>query len=120
MRNIHTKLSPQAQESIGAFHQNIIEELEKCIAENNVVLVGMALNPHVKKAKQLLTKNNIPFVYKEYGGYFSAWKERLAIKLWSGWPTFPQVFVKQTLIGGATDTQKALKTNEIQELLSHE
>ena len=28
------------------------------------------------------------------------WRERLAIKLWSGWPTFPQVFVKGALIGG--------------------
>ena len=55
-----------------------------------------------------------------YGGYFSAWKERLAIKLWSGWPTFPQVFVRQTLIGGASDTYKALEKNEVQELLSNE
>jgi hypothetical protein len=35
----------------------------------------------------------VAHTYLEYGSYFSKWKERLAIKLWSGWPTFPQVFV---------------------------
>ena len=31
-----------------------------------------------------------------------------AIKLWSGWPTFPQVFVDGTLIGGEDLTKAAL------------
>ena len=39
---------------------------------------------------------------------FSEWKKRLAIKLWSGWPTFPQVFVRGTLIGGEELTKAAL------------
>jgi monothiol glutaredoxin len=33
------------------------------------------------------------------------WKKRLAIKLWTGWPTFPQIFHKGVLIGGAKDLE---------------
>ena len=35
-------------------------------------------------------------------------KKRLAIKLWSGWPTFPQVFVRGVLIGGNDETRRAI------------
>ena len=120
MRNTHEKYSPEAENSISEFHKSIIDELQQCVAENDVVVVGMAVNPFVKKARKMLTEKNIPFVYKEYGGYFSQWKERLAIKMWSGWPTFPQVFVRQTLIGGATDLEKALENNTLQDRLKDE
>lgn len=38
--------------------------------------------------------------------------------MWSGWPTFPQVFVNGTLIGGFDDTVKALKDGTFESLLS--
>jgi monothiol glutaredoxin len=43
-----------------------------------------------------------------YGNYFSKWKQRLAIKLWSGWPTYPQIFIDGKLIGGCDDLIKYL------------
>ncbi|MEO7111736.1 MAG: glutaredoxin domain-containing protein, partial [Polyangiaceae bacterium] len=75
----------------------------------DVVVVGMSQNPHVKNVRRALQTAGVTFTYLEYGSYFSAWKQRLAIKLWSGWPTFPQVFVKGVLIGGedATNTEIA-------------
>ena len=66
-----------------------------------VVVVGMAQNPHVKNVRNALKEAKIEFTYLEYGSYFSEWKKRLAIKMWSGWPTFPQVFVRGSLIGGS-------------------
>ena len=120
MRKVHTKIAPNAEKSISEFHMQIIDDLEKCIAENDVVVVGMAVNPFVKKARKLLAAQNISFTYKEYGGYFSSWKERLAIKIWSGWPTFPQIFIRQSLIGGATDLEKLLENNQLDEILKHE
>jgi glutaredoxin-related protein len=68
----------------------------------------MAQNPHVKNVRKALTDAGVAFEYLEYGSYFSAWKERLAIKLWSGWPTFPQVFVRGALLGGEELTKAAL------------
>lgn len=81
-----------------------------------MVVVGMAQNPFVKKARAALEKAGIPFTYLEYGSYFSQWKERLAIKLWSGWPTFPQVFVRGTLVGGFTDVERMIADGSLQKL----
>ena len=80
----------------------------------------MFLNPHVWYVKRALQKEGIDFTYVEYGGYFSQWKKRLAIKMWSGWPTFPQVFVKGTLMGGNKKTQQALQDGSLQKLLSND
>lgn len=112
MRKIlnESKLTPKAQESIKQFHSTVVEEVEQAIQKNEWVIVGMAQNPVVKKARTFLKEKNIPFHYIEHGSYFSMWKQRLAIKLWSGWPTFPQVFHKGVLVGGFTELKLYLKT----------
>ena len=55
--------------------------------------------------------------YLEFGSYFSGWRRRNALKLWTGWPTFPMVFVKGVLIGGATDLERLIKSGELQRML---
>ncbi|HVJ94364.1 MAG TPA: glutaredoxin domain-containing protein [Labilithrix sp.] len=89
-------------------HADTIREIEKAIADNAVVVVGMAQNPHVRTVRKALKEAGIDFRYLEYGSYLSGWKQRLAIKLWSGWPTFPQVYVRGVLIGGTQLTQAAI------------
>lgn len=107
MRKILTdsKINPKAQEAINSFHSSVVNEIEQALQNNEWVIVGMAQNPFVGKARNFLTQKNIPFHYMEYGSYFSQWKQRLAIKIWSGWPTFPQVFHKGVLIGGFKDLE---------------
>ena len=78
----------------------------------------MAQNPHVKNVRKALTEAGIEFEYLEFGSYFSAWKQRLALKLWSGWPTFPQVFVRGTLIGGEDLTKAAIANGTLRSRLS--
>jgi monothiol glutaredoxin len=90
------------------FHCDIVRDVEAAIARSTVVVVGMAQNPHVKKVRKALTDAGVEFTYLEYGSYFAKWRERLAIKLWTGWPTFPQVFVRGVLIGGEELTRAAL------------
>ena len=101
-------IAPEASGKMGAFHADVIAEVKGAIAKDAVVVVGMAQDPHVKNVRKALTEGGIAFTYLEYGSYFSEWKKRLAIKLWSGWPTFPQVFVRGTLIGGAEATRAAI------------
>ena len=48
----------------------------------------------------------MPYKYLEYGNYFSQWRTRLPLKLWTGWTTFPMVFVDGRFIGGATDLNR--------------
>ena len=38
--------------------------------------------------------------------------------MWTGWPTFPMVFVKGTLVGGATDLQALIDSGEFKKMLA--
>lgn len=94
--------------AIASYHRDVLEAVEEAITQHPVVVVGMAQNPFVKRVRRSLDEAGIGYEYLEYGSYLSDWKRRLAIKLWSGWPTFPQVFVKGVLIGGNAETRAAL------------
>lgn len=102
------RIASAALDAITTFHADVIAEIESAIASHDVVVVGMAVNSHVKKVREALDAAGVGYHYLEYGGYLSDWQKRLAIKLWSGWPTFPQVFVKGVLIGGEDLTKAAL------------
>jgi monothiol glutaredoxin len=101
-------VAPAVLSKMESFHADVVHEIQETVRRDHVVVVGMAQNPHVRKARQALDEAGVPYTYLEYGSYFSEWKKRLAIKLWSGWPTFPQVFVNGTLIGGEDLTKAAL------------
>ncbi len=103
------QVRPDALRAITSFHSSVVAEVITAVASNDVVIVGMAQNPVVKKARRALDEAGIKYAYLEYGSYFKGWKSRLAIKLWSGWPTYPQVFVKGKLVGGCDETVKALQ-----------
>lgn len=106
-------VAPEALTKITGYHAETVNEVATTVKGNKVVVVGMAHNPFVKKARGILEKNNIAFKYLEYGNYWSQWKPRLAIKLWSGWPTYPQVFVEGNLIGGYQELHAFLKANKL-------
>ena len=101
-------VAPAALSAMEGFHGDVVREVREAVLRKPVVVVGMAQNPHVRKVRQALDTAGVTYEYLEYGSYFSKWKERLAIKLWSGWPTFPQVFVRGTLIGGEDLTKQAI------------
>lgn len=101
-------IAESARDKMRGFHADVIESIQSAIAKHDVVVVGMAQNPHVKNVRKALGDAGIAFEYLEYGSYFSEWKKRLAIKMWSGWPTFPQVFVKGVLLGGEDLTKAAI------------
>lgn len=111
------RVLPAAAEKMSQRHAETIEEVERAIEKHPVVVVGMAQNPHVRRARKALESAGIDFEYLEYGSYLGEWQRRLSIKLWSGWPTFPQVFVKGQLVGGADQTQAALADGTIKSLL---
>ena len=108
MRRILTapQVDEKAQQAIQKFYPEIVQEIELAIQKNDWVIIGMAHNFYVKKARCFLDGKNISYKYIEHGSYFSKWHQRLSIKLWSGWPTFPQVFHKGQLIGGYTELEK--------------
>ncbi len=107
-RPLHDRYTPHVSETIARFHAEVVDEVREAVASESVVVVGMAQNPFVKKARRALSEAGIQFRYLEYGSYLSQWRRRLAIKMWSGWPLFPQVFVRGVLIGGFDETRAAL------------
>jgi monothiol glutaredoxin len=102
------RIAVEARRRMGDFHADVVRQVQEAVGQSAVVVVGMAQNPHVKNVRKALTEAGIAFTYLEYGSYFAKWRERLAIKLWTGWPTFPQVFVRGVLIGGEDLTKAAL------------
>jgi glutaredoxin-related protein len=114
-----THIHPAIADAIGGSpeHRQTVDEVINAIRQHNVVIVGMRQNPHPKKACQLLDAAGIPYHYMEYGSYFSEWKRRGALKMWSGWYTFPMVFVKGQLVGGCSDMKRLLDSGELARLL---
>lgn len=106
-------ITEPALQKMERFHTDTIEKIRTTVAGTKIVVVGMSGNPHVRRARRALLAAGRPFEYLEFGSYFGGWRERLAIKLWSGWPTFPQVFVDGRLVGGADELQKALAEERV-------
>lgn len=110
-------IHPAIRETIANNHADIVTEVKAAIATNDVVVVGMAQNPVPKQARQMLDAAGIPYKYLSYGSYLSQWRRRNALKMWTGWPTFPMIFVKGVLIGGAADLKKLLDSGELKKML---
>jgi len=111
------RIHPAIRNQIANHHTDIVREVEAAVSTHLVVVVGMAQNPAPKKARKLLEEAGIAFQYLEYGSYFNTWRRRNALKMWTGWPTFPMVFVKGVLVGGAADVQALLSSGELKKML---
>ncbi|MEY2953470.1 MAG: hypothetical protein RLZZ401_1557 [Pseudomonadota bacterium] len=112
-----THIHPAVRDKINDWQQAIVQEVQAAVAAHPVVVVGMRMNPFPRKARAALDAAGVAHHYLEYGNYLSHWRQRNALKLWTGWPTFPMVFVKGTLVGGATDLQKLIASGELKTLL---
>lgn len=110
-------IHPAIRGTIADHHRDIVEEVQRAVDADDVVVVGMAVNPFPKKARKLLTQRGVPFRYLEYGSYLGQWRRRNALKMWTGWPTFPMIFVKGTLIGGAQELGKLAESGELERML---
>jgi len=111
------QIHPAVRGAIANNHADIVQEVKAAIAGNDIVVVGMAQNPMPKKARKLLDQQQLAYKYLEYGSYLGEWRRRNALKMWTGWPTFPMIFVKGVLVGGANDLQKLIASGELTQML---
>ena len=112
---VHSSISSQVGGN--EEYRSVVDKVIQAVEEHDVVVVGMAHNPYPKKARKLLEDNNIVHHYLEYGNYFSQWHLRGALKMWSGWQTFPMIFIKGQLVGGASDLEQLHTSGELAKLL---
>lgn len=108
-----SRIDPAIRDKIASNHRDIVDEVEAAVAAHDVVVVGMKQNPFPRRARRALTAANVAFHYLEYGSYLNTWRRRNALKMWTGWPTFPMVFVRGTLIGGAEDVARLIESGEL-------
>lgn len=107
------QIHPAVRDRIANYNADIVKQVQAAMAANEIVVVGMRQNPFPKKARKILESAGLACQYLEYGSYFGEWRRRLALKMWTGWPTFPMVFVKGVLIGGADDLARLIGSGEL-------
>src|SRR5437773_4029198 len=112
------RIHPAIRVKVADNHADIVREVESAIAANAVVVVGMKQNPMPRKARKALDARGIAYQYLEYGSYLNTWRRRNALKMWTGWPTFPMIFVRGLFIGGASDLEALAASGELNRLLA--
>ena len=112
-----SSIHPAIRAAVASRHAGIVDDVRRAIREHRVVVVGMAQNPWPRMARAALDAAGIAHHDLSYGSYLSQWRRRNALKMWTGWPTFPMIFVKGTLIGGATDLEQLVASGELKRML---
>ncbi len=112
-----THIHPAIRERVARHHEAVVRSVQAAVAQHAVVVIGMSGNPFPRKARKALDAAGIAHHYMEFGSYFSQWRQRNALKLWTGWPTLPMVFVKGQLVGGYDDLKALIDNGECQRML---
>jgi glutaredoxin-related protein len=113
-----TQVHPGIAEKLGGYRKEQIDQVKALIAAHRVVIVGMSQNPFPKRARRLLDSKGIAYEYLGIGSYLSEWRPRLVLKMWTGWPTFPMIFVDGVLIGGFQDLERIVESGELAKTLA--
>lgn len=113
-----SRLHPAIRDFVANHHADVVHNVQAAAASNLILVVGMAGNPFVRRARKLLDAAGLAYHYLEFGSYLSQWRVRNSLKMWTGWPTFPMVFVKGTLVGGASDLDALISSGELKRLLA--
>lgn len=112
------QLHPAIRGRVARLNADLVQQVRDAAATHAVVVVGMGGNPFVRKARRALDAAGIAHHDIDVGNYFGRWRRRNALKMWTGWPTFPMVFVKGMLIGGAAETETLIARGEMARLLA--
>lgn len=112
------KVHPAITEKIASYKKEELDAVKALLAAHRVVVVGMTQNPFPKKARKFLDEKGIPYEYLGIGSYLSEWRRRLVLKMWTGWPTFPMIFIDGVLIGGFQDLVKLSDSGDLTKLLA--
>jgi len=113
-------IHPAIRDKIAGWRVEIVREVQDVVSSHAIVVVGMSMNPFPRKARKLLEAAGLEYTYLGYGSYLSGYRRRLPLKMWTGWPTFPMIFVKGVLIGGANDLERLIASGELKRRLEEE
>ncbi|SOV75071.1 Cg6 protein [Plasmodium sp. gorilla clade G3] len=111
--------SERVEENI-KLSEDIINIIENILNTYNVVLFmkGTALNPYCKYSKQaihILKLNKVKEIHTV--NILDNQQLRNALKIYSKWPTFPQLYVNQKFIGGIDKLQELHDQNKFKDII---
>ena len=106
------RIHPAIRGRISTLNADLVSEVEAVLSANTTVVVGMSVNPSCRRVCTTLEARGLTCRYLEYGGYHTNWRRRLALKMWTGWATFPMVFHQGALLGGAKHLVRFLDSDE--------
>lgn len=113
-----SQIHAAVRERVAGHHAATVNAAREAVASHPVVVLGMAGNPFVRKARKALDAAGIDHFDLDHGSYLSQWRRRNALKMWCGWPTFPMVFIQGQLVGGADDLAALIASGELSNLLA--
>ena len=96
-----SRIHSAIRDKIANHHADIVAEVEAAIAKHHVVVVAWRRTPCQRKRKCSMPQASRTTIWNT--GALNNWRRRNALKMWTGWPTFPMVFVDHVLVGGAED-----------------
>ncbi len=99
--------------------QDIIKKIEKQILDNKLIIYikGTPENPLCGFSAQVIHILNILNLEYSYVNILEHDDIRKNLPLYSKWPTFPQVFYKNKLIGGADIITELYKNKKLELIL---
>ena len=69
-------LHPAIRAKVAGLHADLLAQVQTAVATHPVVVLGMAGNPFVGKARKLLGDAGLAHEYIGIGSYFSEWRRR--------------------------------------------
>ncbi|VWU49441.1 glutaredoxin-like protein [Hepatocystis sp. ex Piliocolobus tephrosceles] len=102
-------------------NEDMIKLIESILKKQKLVLFmkGTALNPFCKYSKQaiyILKLNNVKIIHTV--NILENEDLKKALKIYSNWPTFPQLYVNGKFIGGIDKIQELHDNNELKNILA--
>jgi len=100
--------------------RDIMQEIDKEVKENDILLYmkGSPDQPQCGfsfKVVQMLADIGKPFAHSNI---LADQEKRQALKEYSSWPTFPQLYVKGELVGGCDIVTELYESKELEEILN--
>src|SRR5256885_6820262 len=84
-----SQIHPAVREKIASYRGDVLKEVQAAVAANEIVVVGMRMNPFPRKARRMLDAAGIAYTYIEYGSYLGGYPRRLVLQMRTGRAPFP-------------------------------
>lgn len=99
-------------------YTELLTNLANQIETDTVVVIDISNGAYIEKIDSIFRMKGLEISYVEVGTPFTKIQERDAIKAWSGWHTFPQIFVNGYLIGGHEELRKAFDDGTLDKIIN--